>query len=345
MSRFSARSRVFGALVFITPLVAGLGLDTAAAAQESDPQQEKRDAGFGVASNAAESLDRVLKHSFASSKLINDVYPVVKAVLKQDPFALVEALVAALGPDGPGKDISVKEAQAEIIAELREARQERLNGLANSIMMRYQEILQTAAVGEVSVDGRLENLVDDASDLWNELLEVLKNRDTSNAPYIYHLASVFNSVTSVRVAGLAMRGEPVVNIDTVYSDTIDMNELLVSGQVSSANSRYEGWLYPYVVGELDWRSRPFSTPDNHIYCIDPPGAPDAFQVQWCRAVELTCTGGELDPWGTGNNVENETINSLCRSDILLEAHARYDSDAMVYGIRQAIQQQIFAILQ
>jgi hypothetical protein len=162
---------------------------------------------------------------------------------------------------------------------------------------------------------RLANYVDDASDLFFDLQLIMRNGDPARAETVYHLAPTYNTVASSRIAGLATAGWARESIDRVIGDTYATNITLLSD-----GGAYGGYLYNYVVS-LPWDNRPWSYGGGKISCC-PEGRCTA-----CDPVSLACSA-----WTGGTR---EEAHAACRDDVLAEAHARYDSDAVIYFCRQA----------
>jgi hypothetical protein len=330
--------RILGCLLVVGFFVGHA--DHASAQSDADKQKAKKDAGFGVPIDAKAAAEMVMKDVMGSDKLVSDTYSIVKAVIEENPFALVDALAAALAPGGSAPDISISRARDEIVTEIQQTNEEDLKGRAESAVSRLQELTEESRA--MIADNRLANFLDDSSDLLFELKQILQSTDSTRAKLAYQLAPTYNIVTAARVAGLATAGYQSQTIDRVYGEALDTNAYLVSAP-DGPDPRYAGYLYNYVVSGLDWSQRPFTnTTSNQVWCTDPPNAPSDFRIQSCDPITYQCTGGTLDP--IGNSVDNSAINALCHDDIRLEAHARFDSDATIYSIRQAAQEQTLAIL-
>jgi hypothetical protein len=306
------------------------------AAQETDPQEEKRQAGFGVPTDVVGAMDRLFKNTMARNKLFNDYYQIFKAVITTDPFALVDAVSAALMPGGTHADISNAKALDEILTELRQARIDQYEGTSQSLINRFQQMLDNPH--NWVAQGSLPIYLADGNDLHSDIQTLFERADPDQASMIYHLATTYHAATTSLAAGFTLAGYMPASFENLYGASIKTNSDLVSGTSDQPDARYNGYLYNYVVADLDWSARPYTRPGtNHIYCIQPPDEPPGMNLgtQACHPTEQWCTGGTLEPLGDG--YDSSDVWAVCRSDILLEAHARYDSDPRVGAIRQVTQ--------
>jgi hypothetical protein len=303
---------------------AGGPLCNTANAQALDPDKEFEKARM----KAAEIAEKAYPIALKINKYVGTAFSIAKGLLTSDPFAVFNALVELMGSDSGPPDITVRQARDEIITEIRKVREDELIARASSLSDRFGELL--SAPENMTFDGRLENFLDDSSDLFNELDMIITTEDPLRAEMVYHLAPAYNLVTSSRAVGVATAGLPQSNIDNVLGAAYGANLALVS----TNGSPHGGYLYDVVQKNA-----------GYFYCYDQftQEGSTAPWATWYLEMDLTegwipRIGGELaDPFSTG-------LPQCGTQDAQIAIDARFDADPIVHLIRENAMNQMLALI-
>jgi hypothetical protein len=163
-------------------------LSVSASADEKDPIEEAR-------KKAADYADKLYGTTMKLNKDVATAINLVRAVIKEDPFAVIDILLDLMsGGDAGPPDLTVRQATQKIIAEIRTEREEELRGRAESLISRMGNLIIDPQ--SMTFNDRLAIYIEDASDLFYEVKTIMNNGDLERADLVYSLAPTFNAVAS-----------------------------------------------------------------------------------------------------------------------------------------------------
>ena len=251
---------------------------------------------------------------------------IVKGILTQDPFAVINELVDLLGLGGGGEpDITVRQARDEILAEMRKEREEDLTNRVQHLVEGLAELV--ANRNNPTYIGRLGSYLDDALAVTVDLRTIMTNPDPARAEMAYHLAPAYNTAITSRVVGLSTAQYEQATIDNLIVDAINTNSSLISD-----GDRYGGYLYN--------AAQKVAGP---VTCYEVGDGGFQGDVVSIHTSEMDLATG----WhGTFSATvpSDQTFTDLWCGNLDRHLDLRFDADPIVYLVRTAVTDQQLALL-
>jgi len=331
-----SHKRLFGGLVLVlgisfttSALVGPLCVSASAQAAPEPSEAEKKKLELEKQREEARKIGETIADGAYGTvmKLNSDVakaFNIVKAVVKQDPFAFVNAFLDLfVGEDGGPPDIAVRQALDTIIKEIQVGRQEELIGRTEGLIDLFGILVSNPKA--MTTNGLLADYISESVFIRGELRKILTSTDPERASMAYHLVPAFNTVTSALVAGLAVSGEyPQSQVDRFMEEAYQINLAMAFDDDS-----YGGYLYNYV--------QKIAGP---IYCISTYSGSDPFTpADLLLRYEMDLTDG----WHfkvVGEQPPPPVYN--CESaEFATQIESRFDADPIVHLIRRSVVEHLF----